>query len=235
MKSIAIDDEPKALTVIRHYADKVPSLELVREFRSCLDALDYLNQAAVDLIFLDINMPDLTGLEFLQAVPQPPLVIFTTAYSEYAVQSYDWDTVVGYLLKPIEFPKFLKAVNKAAAQHHLKNRALKATAVAVNSEEFILVKSGTQTYQLKLTDILYVEASGNHVFFVTKERRIITLNTLQEIAKSLPPHLFYRVHKSFIIGRQHLEIIESYQVKINGQEIPLGKTFREAFLEAYKK
>jgi two-component system, LytTR family, response regulator len=234
MRCIAIDDEPKALAVIQYYAQQVPLLQLTATFRSGLDALESLQkEPAIDLIFLDINMPDLTGLEFLQALPQPPLVIFTTAYSEYAVQSYDWETVVGYLLKPIEFPKFIKAVNKAATQHQLRKRAPKTD---INeSEEYILVKSGTQTYQLKLSEILYIEASGNHVFFITKERKIITLNTLQEIAKLLPPHLFYRVHKSFIISRQHLEIIESYQVKINGREIPLGKTFREPFLEAFKK
>lgn len=235
MKCIAIDDEPKALGVISYYAQQVPLLQLAATFRSGLDALALMQKEAVDLIFLDINMPDLTGLEFLQALPQPPLIIFTTAYSEYAVQSYDWDTVVGYLLKPIEFPKFLKAVNKAAAQHQLRHRPQLKNNLTPTAAEFILVKSGTQTHQIKLTDILYLEASGNHVYFVTKDRKIITLNTLQEVAKLLPPHLFYRVHKSFIIGRQHLEIIESYQVKINGREIPLGKTFREAFLEEFKK
>ena len=234
MKSIAIDDEPKALTIIRHYAEKVPSLELVREFRSSLDALDYLNQENVDLIFLDINMPDLTGLEFLQALHQPPVIIFTTAYSEYAVQSYEWDAV-GYLLKPIEFPKFLKAVNKAAALYNLKSRQPDTTASLHQNDGFLLVKSGVQTFQVKIDNILYIEASGNHVVFVTKEKKIITLNTLQEVAKLLPSNRFYRVHKSFIIALQHLEVIESYQVKINGQEIPLGKTFREAFLDEFKK
>jgi len=233
MKSIAIDDEPKALSVIRHYAEKIPSLELNREFRSSLDALEFLNLEAVDLIFLDINMPDLTGIEFLQALPHRPLIIFTTAYSEYAVQSYDWDAV-GYLLKPIEFTKFLKAVTKAAAL--VKATARKNTAApAPTTPDLILVKSGVQTFPIKLTDILFVEASGNHVVFVTKERKILTLNTLQEVAKLLPPHLFYRVHKSFIISLQHLELIESFQVKINGLEIPLGKTYREAFLEEFKK
>jgi len=233
MKSIAIDDEPKALSVIRHYAEKIPSLELIKGFRSSLDALEFLNLEAVDLIFLDINMPDLTGIEFLQALPHRPLIIFTTAYSEYAVQSYDWDAV-GYLLKPIEFTKFLKAVTKAAAL--VKATARKNTvAPAPATPDLILVKSGVQTFPIKLTDILFVEASGNHVVFVTKERKILTLNTLQEVAKLLPPHLFYRVHKSFIISLQHLELIESFQVKINGLEIPLGKTYREAFLEEFKK
>jgi len=232
MKAITIDDEPKALNIIRHYADKVPALDLIQEFRSSLDALAYLNQEPVDLIFLDINMPDLTGIEFLQALPHRPLIIFTTAYSEYAVQSYDWDAV-GYLLKPIEFTKFLKAVTKASAL--LNATVSKTSPVPVPRSDFVLVKSGVQTFPIKVTDILYVEASGNHVFFVTKERKIITLNTLQEVAKLLPPSLFYRVHKSFIIALPHVEIIESYQVRINGMDIPLGKTYRETFLEEYKR
>jgi len=232
MKAIAIDDEPKALNIIRHYADKVAALDLIQEFRSSLDALAYLNQEPIDLIFLDINMPDLTGIEFLQALPHRPLIIFTTAYSEYAVQSYDWDAV-GYLLKPIEFTKFLKAVNKAASLVNTPQRTNPAPTLPPN--DFILIKSGVQTFPIKLADILYVEASGNHVFFVTKERKIITLNTLQEVAKLLPPALFYRVHKSFIISLQHVEIIESFQVKINGLDIPLGKTYRELFLEEYKR
>jgi DNA-binding LytR/AlgR family response regulator len=233
MKCIAIDDEPKALAIIRHYADKVPALDLVREFRSSLDALSYLNHETVDLIFLDINMPDLTGIEFLQALPQPPMIIFTTAYSEYAVQSYDWDAV-GYLLKPIEFTRFLKAVNKATAQlgHH---RRTPSTDGVLKNNGFLLVKSGVQTFQLKLAEILYIESSGNHVIFVTRQRKVMTLTTLQEVLRLLPPTLFYRVHKSFIIALQHLEVIESFQVKVNGLDIPLGKTYREAFLEEYKK
>jgi len=233
MRAIAIDDEPKALNVIRHYADKVPSLDLIQEFRSSLDALAYLNQEPVDLIFLDINMPDLTGIEFLQALPHRPLIIFTTAYSEYAVQSYDWDAV-GYLLKPIEFTKFLKAVTKAASILNTTASKINPPA-ALPSSDFILVKSGVQTFHLKVADILFVEAAGNHVFFVTKERKIITLNTLQEVAKLLPSNIFYRVHKSFIISLPHVEIIESYQVRINGMDIPLGKTYRELFLEEYKR
>lgn len=234
MKSIAIDDEPKALNVIRHYADKVPSLQLVKEFRSSFDALDFLNQEPVDLVFLDINMPDITGLEFLQALQQPPMIIFITAYAEYAVQSYEWNTV-GYLLKPIEFPKFLKAVNKAASQSNLKSRGIQPEGSVNKDDGFLLIKSGPQTYQLKVNDILYIEASGNHVVLVTKERKVTTLNSLQEVAKLLPPHLFYQVHKSFIVSLPHIEVIESYQVKINGVEIPLGKAFRGIFLEQYKK
>jgi DNA-binding LytR/AlgR family response regulator len=234
MRCLAIDDEPKALAVIRHYAGKVPALQLLGEFRSGVDALQFLHQEPVDLIFLDINMPDLTGIELLQTLFRPPLIIFTTAYSEYAVQSYDWDTV-GYLLKPIEFPKFLKAVTKAQAQLLTKYTPVPAPLSAPTAAGYILIKSGVQTYQIKLTDILYAEASGNHVVLVTPERKIITLGSLQELAKLLPSTVFYRIHKSFIVALPHVEVIESYQVKIKGAAIPIGKTYREFFLHAFKR
>ncbi|GHA66892.1 LytR/AlgR family response regulator transcription factor [Pontibacter akesuensis] len=232
MKCIAIDDEPKALSVIAHYAQKVPSLQLVQTFRSSIDALEYLTSEQVDFIFLDINMPDLTGIEFLRALPQPPMVIFTTAYSEYAVESYDWDTV-GYLLKPIDFQKFLKAVNKAAMA--LKLRGKPTTDTAASSAEFIRVKSGIQTYQLKLDDILYLEASGNYVTFVTSGKKITTLSSLTELQKQLPTSRFLRVHKSFMVSLPHVEVFESYQVRIAGTEVPVGRTFREALLEVFKQ
>ena len=194
--------------------------------------MQFLATEAVDLIFLDINMPDLTGIELLQTLVRPPLVIFTTAYSEYAVQSYDWDAV-GYLLKLIEFPKFVKAVHKAQAQLSAKPTSVPISTSAA-APEYILVKSGAQTYQVKLADILYLEASGNHVILVTTERKIMTLTSLQEVAKLLPSS-FYRVHKSFIVALPHVQVIESYQVKIRGTEIPLGKTYREAFLAEFKR
>lgn len=235
MKCIAIDDEPKALAVIRHYALKTPFLELVGQFRSGLDALAFLGREPVDLIFLDINMPDLTGLEFLQSLPQPPMVVFTTAYSEYAVQSYEWEAV-DYLVKPIEFQRFLKAVNKAASLHKFKSKSTSEKEAAVSRrEEFLLVKSGPQTYHVRFADILHLEASGNHVCVFTREKKMLTLCSLSELQQSLPPDLFYRVHKSFIIALPHLEVIERHQVLVAGTTIPLGKLYREAFLRAYKK
>ncbi len=226
MKCIAIDDEPKALAVVAHYAAKVPSLQLVQTFRSSIDALDYLQREQVDLVFLDINMPDLTGIEFLKAQQQPPLVVFTTAYSEYAVQSYDWEAA-GYLLKPIDFQKFLKAVNKAAAMIKLKN-SQPQPATGSGKGEFVLVKSGVQTYRLKLEDILYLEATGNYVTFITKEKKVAALNSLGEILHQLPADKFIRIHKSFAVSLSHVEVVESYQVRIAGAEIPIGRTYREA-------
>lgn len=233
MRCIAIDDEPKALSVIQLYAEKTPFLELVKEFRSSLDALEFLSKEAVDLIFLDINMPDLTGIEFLQSLTGTPMIIFTTAYSEYAVQSYEWETV-GYLLKPIEFAQFLKAVNKAASLHQLKSQS-NPFVTPSHSTDFIWVKSGAQTHQLPLGELLYIEASGNHVYFVTQDKKIISPTSLQETAEKLPAEGFYRIHKSFIIATKHLEVIERHQVKVKGTTIPIGKMYRNEFLRQFKK
>lgn len=233
MRCIAIDDEPKALSVIRHYAEKIPFLELVKEFRSSLDALEFLNKEPIALIFLDINMPDLTGIEFLQSLTSTPMIIFTTAYSEYAVQSYEWETV-GYLLKPIEFSRFLKAVNKAADLHKLKSQP-SVIQTTINNPQHLWIKSGSQTYQLALSDLIYIEASGNHVYFVTHDRRIISPTSLQEVAEKLPAGEFYRIHKSFIVAVKHLEVIERHQVKVKGSTLPIGRMYRNEFLNSLKE
>jgi len=232
MKCISIDDEPKALAVIRHYAEKVPFLELEKEFRSSLDALEFLNAKTTDLVFLDINMPDLSGIEFLQSLPGTPMIIFTTAYAEYAVQSYEWETV-GYLLKPIAFNKFLKAVNKAASLYQLKNQGKQSVPVPAQNTSF-LVKSGGQTCPLRLHDILYIEASGNYVNFVTFEKKVVANTSLQKVAEELPSEQFYRIHKSFVINIHHLEMVERHQVKIKGMPIPIGKKFRSEFLKRFE-
>jgi len=232
MRCIAIDDEPKALFVMRNYVSKTPFISLLKEFRSGIDAIEFLQREPIDLIFLDINMPDLTGIEFLQSLSSTPTVIFTTAYPEYAIQSYEWDTV-GYLLKPIAFNKYLKAVNKANALYKLKSQSATIEREE-NTPDFLLIKSGPQTHQLALKDILYVEASGNHVYFFTQEKKIISLQSLKEVSEMLPATLFHRIHKSFIISTLHIEVIERHQATVKGKVLPIGKTYREAFLKKFK-
>lgn len=233
MKCIAIDDEPKALTIIRHYIEKVPFLDLVQDYRSSLEALSYLNENPVDLIFLDINMPDLNGIDFLHSLSDSPLIIFTTAYSEYAVQSYDYETA-GYLLKPITFPVFLKAVNKAMALHGLQT-PVSNQASAEDVLSYILIKSGPQTHRLRLSDIRYIEASGNHIFIYHFDQKIISTMSLNDMMKRLPRDSFSRIHKSFIIGHHHVQVIERHQVKVSGITIPLGKTYRSRFLRLFRE
>ncbi len=235
LRAIAIDDEPKALDIVRLYADKIPFLKLDKTFRDALEALSYLKEESVDLIFLDINMPDLSGIEFLQSLTNPPMVIFTTAYSEYAVESYDYQAV-DYLLKPITFTRFLKAVNKAAeifentkfVAHHEPDGTKHETG-------HLLVKSGTEMYNISYQNILYIEGAQNYVFIHTPEKKIISLMRMKEMELKLPSTLFFRIHKSFIIALKQIDKIEAYQVTIKNHIIPIGKIYKEAFLKQIRE
>ena len=230
IKSIAIDDEFMALEVIRHHSQKIPYLELVACFENAIEAMAFLQQNEVDLLFLDINMPDVNGLQLLKTITQQPAVIFTTAYPEYALQGYDFYTV-DYLLKPIEFENFLKAVNKA--QHYLQLPSTKEEAptssISQADDTTILVKSGTQIHQIYLNELLYVESTGNYVKFVTETQEVLSLFSMKEVIDLLPNQRFIKIHKSFIVSFQHITMIEKHRVKIRQQYIPIGKTYRESF------
>ena len=225
MKCLVIDDEPKALDILKDYIQKVPFLELAGAYRDSLKALNYLQNHPVDLIFLDVNMPDLSGMQFLNALTIQPLIIFSTAYSEYAVESYDYNAV-DYLLKPIEFERFLKAANKALEQFQLKKMTNK------EGQDYILIKSGTEMYRLDVSEILYIKGAGNYVTFITKNNEIMSLLNMKDVLRMLPVSQFYRIHKSFIVNFRHVVLIEKDQVKIKDKKIPIGEVYRDHFLKA---
>lgn len=232
LKCIAIDDEFMALEVIKHHSQKIPFIALLECFENAIEAIAFLQQNEVDLIFLDINMPDITGLQLLKSITHQPAVIFTTAYAEYALQGYDFYTV-DYLLKPIEFGQLLKAVNKA--QHFLQTQKSPPTttpnlsAAASPLPRSILVKSGSQIHQINIDDILYIESTGNYVKFITPSQQVMSLFSMKEVIALLPAQDFVKIHKSFIVAFGHISLFEKHQVKINDQLIPIGKTYREPF------
>ncbi|WP_400193987.1 LytR/AlgR family response regulator transcription factor [Hymenobacter sp. B81] len=228
---IAIDDEPLALAVLRDYARLTPALHLAGTFQDAILALTYLQTQPVDLLFLDVNMPDLSGLQLLKALRHPPLVVFTTAYSEYAVKSYDFDAV-DYLLKPIEFDRFLRAVHKAT---DAAARPAGVAAPPVGPEpgpDFVLLKSGPQLVRLRLAEILYVEADRNYCTFVTPTRKVSVLMPLQEAGALLPATRFVRVHKSFIVALPQVQLIERHQVQVGTAIVPVGKAYWEQLFRA---
>jgi len=227
MKCLILDDEPLAVDILRNYIRKVPGLECVGAFRRPLKALEFLQKNDVDLVFLDVQMPDLSGLQFLRSLTDPPLVVFTTAYSRYAAESYDYGAV-DYLLKPIEFDRFLKAVQKARAL--ASPTAKKAPAPGKS----VLIKSGTKFYRTRWADIRYVKGAGNYVAFVTKDREILSLMTMQSAADLLPGTIFVRIHKSFIVNIQHLDVVEEDEVRIGEDRIPIGDAYRKDFLRAVR-
>jgi len=221
MTCIAIDDEPKALEVIERYCQKIGLANLKATFREPLKAIDFLNREKVDLIFLDINMPDISGMQLLQTLSPRPLIIFTTAYSQYAVESYALNAL-DYLLKPVTFERFLMAINKAAAALSLKNTT------GPDEEAAVFIKSGPQTYRVKVSEILYLEKNGNYITVHLKDGNILIRENMGDIFDLVPAADFIRVHKSYVVGIRHISMIEVHQLIVNGEKIPIGSTYRDS-------
>ena len=226
---LVIDDEPVALDILQDYIVRVPFLKLLQSFRESIKALEFLQRNDVDLIFLDINMPDLSGIQFLNTLPHHPLVIFTTAYSQYAVESYNYEAV-DYLLKPIEFPRFLKAANRALTQFRLKTQNSSSIISSSNNtissdKSYILIKSGSDIHRIEVNDIYYVQGTGNYVTFHTSKKKILSLLTMKKVLEILPRGQFVRIHKSYIINFDRIDIIEKEQVIIRDKIIPIGEVY----------
>ncbi|MEM6843235.1 MAG: response regulator transcription factor [Bacteroidota bacterium] len=219
---IAIDDEPLALDLIEDFAKKVPFLSLEKTYSNALDALEIINQQKIDLLFLDIQMPQITGLQFIKGLEHPPKVIFTTAYAQHAVEGFNVDAV-DYLLKPFTFERFLKAANKA-------QQALSVASVANGTgEEYIFVKSGYEMVKVRFADIHFIEGLKDYVKIHTSEKTVIALLTMKSLDESLPSG-FLRVHRSYIINFEHLESVGRRNLIVAKQDIPLGDMYREQFM-----
>jgi two-component system, LytTR family, response regulator len=221
MTCIAIDDEPKALEVIERYCQKINLVSLKATFREPIRAIEFLNREKIDLIFLDINMPDINGMQLLQTLSPRPLIIFTTAYSQYAVESYEL-SALDYLLKPVSFERFLMAINKAVAALSSKNTTVMDEGAAV------WIKSGPQTYRVKVSEILYLEKNGNYITVHLKDGNILIRENMADIFDLLPAEDFIRVHKSYMVGIRHISMIEVHQLIVNGKKIPIGSTYRNS-------
>lgn len=217
MKAIAIDDEPMALEVVRAHAAKVPYLELAACFTDAFKALEYLQNESVDLLFLDIKMPDITGLEFVASLHRKPMVIFTTAYSEHAVTSFELDAV-DYLLKPFSLARFVKACNKA--QELMQLRGQSAT-----QKDYMFLKTGYEQVRVQFDEILYMEASGNYITFVLEGKKLLSRMTIGELSELLPADRFKRVHRSYIVAKNRIDKIERHQVCIKGNCVPVGSSY----------
>lgn len=225
---IAIDDEPLALDVIKSHVSKVPFLDLKGVFKNPFDAIAFLDNEEVDLMFVDIQMPELTGFEFLQALPKKRMVIFTTAYPNYAVESYEIDAV-DYLLKPIPFDKFLRSVSKVKQRIGSIPNTGEPISAPTTSDDFIFVKTEYKTVKIFLKDILYVESLKDYVAFHLKDDRIMCLLSIRSVEDSLPSQLFMRVHRSFIVAVNQINVVERNMISINGETIPVGESYRDSF------
>lgn len=226
IRCIAVDDEPLALALLADYIQKVPYLELVGATSQVLEALSLIQQDKVDLVFLDIQMPELTGMQFLRLTHGRCNAILTTAYPQYALEGYEYD-VLDYLLKPIDFERFVKAAQKAAGYSRPEQVE---PAKPGELPDFIFLKVGQKIRKVDLSDILYVEGLKDYVSVYTLTERILTLQTMKKIEDILPAPRFVRVHKSYLVALDKIDYIERQRIFIKNNPIPLGDTYKDDFM-----
>lgn len=243
LKCLLVDDEPLAHKIIQNYINRLNTLEIAGNCYNAIEAINFLYENEVDLMFLDIQMPELNGLEMLKTLPNPPKVILTTAYSEFALESYEFG-IVDYLLKPIAFPRFLKAVNRvieetpatktsshAPVQPTLASPTKKE---AKNQKNFLFLKENQITHKVFLSDILFIQAYGNYLKVFTEEKMIMTADTMKNISTQLPDSQFVRVHKSYIVALAKIDQIEGNQINIASHSLPVGNKYRLVFEQRFK-
>ena len=236
---IAVDDEPLALEIIKDYCAKVPFLNLMQAFDNAIETMEYLRNNRVDLVLLDIQMEELTGIQLLNALKVKPYVILTTAYDNYALQGFDLD-VTDYLLKPISFERFLKALNKV--YDRMQNESIVPVEKQAESyspdtaaKDYFFVKTETHIEKVTASEVLYVEGMGDYWRIVTPKKRIMTLMNASGIEDVLPEHQFCRVHRSYFVAISKIESIERKHIKIADQRIPIGDTYQKKFFDIIEK
>jgi two-component system LytT family response regulator len=230
IRCLVVDDEPLALDILEDYISKVPFLTLVKTTTSAIEGLSLVQSDAIDLVFLDVQMPELTGIQFLKIINGKCDVVLTTAYSQYALDGYDLD-VVDYLLKPIAFDRFYKAAQKVMQSSGGSQSAPSEQLASSGAHDFIFVKTEHKIQKIYLDDILYIEGLKDYISIFTKSERIITLQNMKKMEESLPAKSFIRVHKSYIVAVGKIESIERSRIQIGEKIIPIGDTYREYFFK----
>lgn len=231
LKCIIIDDEPLAVKLLADYATKTEGIEAVAQFTNPITAIQALEEHQPDFIFLDVQMPELSGIQFAKIVKGKYPVILTTAYEQYALQGYELD-VVDYLLKPISLERFQQAVLKL--QERQTSPAVNPSLPTASAKNYIFVKSGYKTIRIDLTDILYLEGLSDYVRIQTTEESILTLDTMKHLVKELPGDRFMRVHRSYIVALDKIEFIERNRIIIQEKYIPISATYQEEFWQRIK-
>ncbi len=224
---LIVDDEQLARQLLQEYVTKVGTLELKGMCKNPLEAMEILERENIDILFLDIQMPELTGVEFVKTLQNKPAIIFTTAYSEYALEGYQLD-VIDYLVKPFPLDRFIKAVNKATGFIDLQRKAQQSSEI---EEEYVLLHADHKIYKVMLNDIQYIEGLKEYVSYFTKEKRIIVLQSLKSIEESLPSDKFIRVHRSYIVPINKIKTLDGNQVQIGDKLIPIGRSYKEDVLK----
>jgi len=231
IKCLVVDDEPLARDLMRSHLEKLENFEIVAECSDAMKALQALRNYKVDLMFMDIQMPQITGIEFLKTLKNPPRVIFTTAYREYAVDGFELD-VVDFLLKPITFERFLKSVNKyfLLTREDVKVNSFSHSS-APKEDDFIYVKENKKVVKIYLNEILYIEGLSEYVQIYTENKKLVTKTSMTNMEEKLPDSDFMRIHKSFIVSLNKIEAFTSTTIDIPGKELPIGRSYKNAVLE----
>ncbi len=232
MRCIIVDDEPLAREGMELNIEELDYLELVGQFSTAMDALNFMNENEVDLIFLDIQMPGLTGLDFIRTLKKKPMIILTTAYPQYALEGFELD-VVDYLLKPIRLQRFVQAVTKAKDLYDLKHKAEKAETTV--SEQDIFIRADRKYIRIFFKEIKYIKGMKDYVMIFTGKEKYMTAMNIKTTNEQLPDNQFVRVNKSYIVNKDYIDSIGTDFINIAGEEIPLGRTYRESFIKRFVK
>jgi two-component system, LytTR family, response regulator len=231
LNCVIIEDEPLARNLMVEYVKKVPSLNLIEAFSNPLAAMETLRSASIDILFLDVQMPEITGISLLKILKKRPIVVLTTAYSQYALEGYELD-VADYLLKPITFERFLKSVDKITQRLEsapaVQQTPVESTTLA---SPFIFVKDGTKLVKVKLDEVLFIEGLKDYVTIHTVNQKIVTLQRLKALEEQLPATQFIRIHNSYIVSLGAIDVIQKNEVQIKGVTLPVGDTYRKSFKE----
>jgi two-component system LytT family response regulator len=231
IKCIIIDDEPLAAEIISDYVSKFENFRLIAQCSDAVEAFAIVKQTSPDLLFLDIEMPEINGLNFIRSLKNPPAVILTTAYREYAADAFDLD-VVDYLLKPISFKRFMRAIDRFIEFHQKKNRG--SEAVEISGENYLSVYSNGRTHQVEFDKILYIESMGDYVKINLFNNTLITRETLSSLEQKLPENLFIRIHRSFIVSITHIDSYTKSSIQVGSITIPISRKYKEVVIRKFK-
>ena len=224
MNCIIIEDEIPAQKILKNFIDKIPSLQLLGVFKAAIEANSFLNNNTVDLVLLDINLPDMSGIDFIKTIKNPPAIVMTTAYPDYAVNSFELDTIVDYLVKPFSFDRFLKAINK------VKDRIGLPKNTQDDNAEILFLNVDKTLHKLVLNSILYIESDRNYLTVVTENQKLSYIDSLKNWTAKLPENQFFQVHKSFIVNSKFVDKISGNVLFVNNNKIPIGRTYKQELL-----
>jgi DNA-binding LytR/AlgR family response regulator len=232
INAIIVDDEPLARDVLEAHLSKIPEVNLIAKCDNAIEAREVLNNNDIDLVYLDIQMPQISGIEFVKSLTNPPSIIFTTAFDNYAVEGFEL-SAVDYLLKPISLERFLKATNKALEKIEMQHKS-QATEVELTDDDFIFVKADKKLVKINFSQVLYIEGLKDYVIIKLEDKRVITLQTMKSLEAKLPSHIFLRIHRSYIVNMNKMDAIMGNMVELKekGQvkHLPVGKNYRDELL-----